>query len=129
MQTETRAHETPTTTARLHLMALGLLRAAVPPLAAVGAALAVEPYLDAGGRAHIACLVLVGLLAMWAADNVLDRTTEDAYRQAYGRVHGPRSWSCQGCGRRIDAQEWTPYDAAVFETHLADPRAHGCAHS
>ncbi|MGA4980026.1 hypothetical protein [Streptomyces cinereoruber] len=129
MQTETHTHETPTAPARLRLMALSLLRAAVPPLAAVGAALAVEPYLDADGRARIAYLVLVGLLAMWAADNVLVRATEDTYRQAYGRVHGPRSWSCQSCGRRIAAHEWTPYDAAAFEIHLADPRAHGCAHS
>ncbi len=132
MKTETRKNvvdATPLGTARLRLLALGLVRTAVPALAAVAAAWAVEPQLNADGFARVAYLALVAVIALSAVDNALVNATERAYRRAYGRVHGPRSWSCEDCGRQITAREWTPFDAVAFETHLADPRAHGCTHS
>ncbi|MGW2456772.1 hypothetical protein ACWCTA_36415 [Streptomyces sp. NPDC001704] len=132
MKTETRndvVHTIPLGTARLRLLVLGLVRTAVPPLAALAVARVVEPQLNADGFARLAYLVLAAILALSAVDNVLTNATDRAYRRAYGRVHGPRSWSCEDCGRQITAREWTPFDAAAFETHLADPRAHGCTHS
>ncbi|WP_137235512.1 hypothetical protein [Streptomyces sp. BPSDS2] len=132
MMTKTRntvVHPIPLGTARLRLLALGLARTAVPPLVAVVAAWAIAPQLNADGPARVAYLVLVAVVALSAVDNTLTNATERTYRRAYGRVHGPRSWSCEDCGHQITAREWTPYDAAVFETHLADPRAHGCTHS
>lgn len=132
MKTETRnnvVHTIPLGTARLRLLVLGLVRTAVPPLAALAVARVIEPQLNADGFARLAYVVLAAIVALSAVDNVLTNATERAYRRAYGRVHGPRSWSCEDCGRQITAREWTPFDAAAFETHLADPRAHGCTHS
>ncbi|MFK0296645.1 hypothetical protein ACIQU6_40095 [Streptomyces sp. NPDC090442] len=131
MKTETRTNATtaPLGTARLRLLALGFVRTVVPVIVAITAAQATEQQLDASGFARVVYLVLVAVVVLAAVENALGEVTERAYRRAYGRVHGPRSWSCDDCGRAITAQEWAPYAAAAFETHLADPRAHACTHS
>ncbi|MFI7142871.1 hypothetical protein ACIBQ5_35770 [Streptomyces massasporeus] len=131
MKTETRnrvAHTIPLRTARAGLLALGLVRAAVPAVAAVAAARVVETQLadHVHGLGRVAFLVLAAVVALFAIDSAVTELTERPYRRAYGRVHGPRSWSCEDCGREITARQWTPSDAAVFEAHLADPAAHHC---
>jgi hypothetical protein len=131
VKTETRsrgAHPIPLGAARAALLTLGLVRAAVPAVAAVAAARGVETQLADSfhGLGRVAFLVLAAVVALSAVDSVVTELTERPYRLAYGRVHGPRSWSCEDCGREITARQWTPYDAAVFEAHLADPAAHHC---
>lgn len=125
-RTKALANAIPLGTARLRLLILGLVQIVVPAVAALAAAWVVEPQLAAAGFARVACLVLAVVLALSAVDSLVTTATEGAYRRAYGRVHGPRSWSCEDCAREIRAHEWTPWEAAAFEAHLSDPRAHNC---
>ncbi|MGN9821907.1 hypothetical protein ACTMUQ_42345 [Streptomyces sp. SD11] len=121
-------HTITANSARLRLLGLGAVRMLVPAAAALGAAWLIEGQLadDVRGFARVAWIVIAGVVALAAADRMVTDLTERAHRLAYGRLNGPRSWSCEDCGRTITARLWTPYEAAAFEAHLADPQAHGC---
>ncbi|MER7316263.1 hypothetical protein [Streptomyces halstedii] len=131
MNTSTRnnvAHTIPANSARLLLFIVGAVQMLVPAAAALAAAWFIEQQLadDVRGFARVACIVVAGIVALAAVDRTVTDLTEGAHRLAYGRLNGPRSWSCEDCGRTITARLWTPYEAAAFEAHLADPKAHDC---
>lgn len=114
--------------ARAALVGLGVLATVVPLAAAVLAAVVLDPQLAPGlpHWQHLAWTVTGAALVLAAVDSTLGRATAGLTRRLHGRVHGPRTWSCEDCGVGITAARWTPYEAAVFEEHLADPAAHGC---
>ncbi|GHH56167.1 hypothetical protein [Streptomyces candidus] len=131
MNTSTRnnvVHTITANSARLRLVGLGAVQVLVPSAAALAAAWFIEQQLahDVRGFTRVAYIVLAGIAALSAADGTVTDLTERAQRLAYGRLNGPRSWSCEDCGRAIYARRWTPYEAAAFEAHLADPKAHDC---
>ncbi|MEH0424749.1 hypothetical protein [Streptomyces sp. B21-083] len=131
MNTSTRnnvVHTITASSARLRLLGLGAVHMLVPAAASLAAAWFVEQQLadDVRGFARVACIVVAGIVALAAVDRTVTDLTEGAHRLAYGRLNGPRSWSCEDCGRTITARLWTPYEAAAFEAHLADPKAHDC---
>ncbi|MFF5809087.1 hypothetical protein [Streptomyces sp. NPDC012746] len=131
LTTTTRNRVTHTITrgkARAGLVALALVHTLAAPAAAVAGAWFAELHLTDGmtGMGRVVVLALAAVLALSAVDRTVTGWTERAHRHMYGRVHGPRSWSCADCGTQITARRWTPYDAATFETFLADPLAHGC---
>ncbi|MGW2227473.1 hypothetical protein [Streptomyces formicae] len=131
MNTSTRnrvVHTIPAGAARLRLLAIGAANTLVPLAVAVAAAWFAEVQLadDLHGVTRIGWLVVVAVIGLSAADSLMHDATERAYRHAYGRIHGPRSWSCEDCGTHITARRWTPYDAAAFEALVSDPAAHDC---
>ncbi|MDJ0345546.1 hypothetical protein QMK19_33920 [Streptomyces sp. H10-C2] len=121
-------HTIPAASARLLLLGLGLVHVAAAPAAALGAAWLLDAQLadHVRGFARVAYIVVVAIVALAAVDRTVTDLTEPAHRLAYGRLNGPRTWSCEDCGRTIAARLWTPYEAAAFEAHLADPAAHDC---
>ncbi|MET9934619.1 MULTISPECIES: hypothetical protein [unclassified Streptomyces] len=113
--------------ARAGLTVLSLVHTLAPVAAAVAGGWFAQLYLAHGMGAHRPVIVVLSaVLALSVVDRTVTGWTENAHRLMYGRIHGPRSWSCDNCRTRITARRWTPYDAATFEALLADPLAHDC---
>lgn len=113
---------------RLGLAMLGAVGLAAPLAAAIGGAWFTEAQLadDVTGAARVAYVAVAAVVALAAVDSIVCNATRGLYRRLYASIHGPRTWSCEDCGASINADRWTPDEAATFEELLADPAAHRC---